>query len=88
MFGLTHPNSSYGIGRLSFPTLEEDKTLPEPQIAYEMYKIILYNWRQEAILNAISKDKDPGWTVHDTLPLKYSDEPFIKIKKIEDDGKG
>ena len=85
MFGLAHPNSSYPIGAKRIETLEEDKELPEPQIAYEMYKMILYTWRQESMQKAISEGKDPGWTVHDTLPLKYTTDPLIKIKKIEDE---
>lgn len=86
MFGLSNPGSSYAIGAKTISTLEEDKTLPEPQIAYEMYKMMLYTWRQESIEKAKKEGKDPGWTVHDSLPLHYSDQPFIKIKKIEQNG--
>lgn len=83
MFGLVHPNQSYGIGTRRFSTLEEDKEMVEPQIAYEMYKMILYTWRQESISNSIKEGRDPGWTVHDDFPSKYSEEPLIKIKKSE-----
>lgn len=86
MFGLKNRGASYPIGARKINTLEEDKELPEPQIAYEMYKMILYLWRQESITKAIAEGKDPGWTVHDDLPLHYSDQPFIKIKKIEQNG--
>jgi hypothetical protein len=84
MFGLDNPGSSYPIGTKKINTLEEDKELPEPQIAYEMYKMILYTWRQESINKAIAEGKDPGWTVHDTPPMPYTNHPFIKVKKIED----
>jgi hypothetical protein len=86
MFGLKNPGASYAIGARKINTLEEDKELPEPQIAYEMYKMILYLWRQESITKSVAEGKDPGWTVHDYLPLHYSDHPFIKIKKIQPDG--
>jgi hypothetical protein len=86
MFGLVNPGSSYPIGARTIRTLEEDKELPEPQIAYEMYKIILYTWRQESITKSIAEGKDPGWTVHDDLPMTYTSHPFIKVKKIEDNG--
>ena len=85
MFGINNSGASYGIGTRKFDTLEEDKELPEPQIAYEMYKMILYTWRQESMHKAIDEGKDPGWTVHDSHPLKYTTEPLIKIKKISDE---
>jgi hypothetical protein len=81
MFGLAK-NTSYSIGTREFSTLEEHKELPEPQIAYEMYKMILYAWRQESILKSAEAGEDPGWTVHDQPPMKYSEEPLIKIKKV------
>ncbi|CAB4158634.1 hypothetical protein UFOVP699_22 [uncultured Caudovirales phage] len=83
MFGLKHPNSSYGIGMRTFSSLEEDKEITEHQVAYEMYKMILYTWRQENIKKSLLENKDPGWTVHDEPPLKYTSEPLIKIIKTK-----
>ena len=85
MFGLSNPGSSYPIGTRTIKTLEEDKELPEPQIANEMYKMILYMWRQESIQSSITEGKDPGWTLNDSLPTTYSSHPFINIKRIEND---
>jgi hypothetical protein len=50
-----------------------------------MYKMILYTWRQERIKIDISEGNDPGWTVHDTPPAKYSKEPLIKIKNLDNE---
>jgi hypothetical protein len=81
MFGLDNPNSNWGIGTFHIPTMEEGKEMDEPQISYEMYKMILYTWRQERMEECQKSGEDPGWTVHDSLPLKYSKERLISISK-------
>jgi hypothetical protein len=81
MFGLSSRGSNWGIGARTFPTLEEGKELVEPQIAYEMYKMILYKKRQEFFEE--NPDSD-SWTVHDTPPMHYSGLEFIKIKDKKD----
>jgi hypothetical protein len=81
MFGLEHENSHWGIGTSHIPTMEDDKKMDEPQISYEMYKMILYTWRQEKMETCKKTGEDPGWTVHDSLPLKYSSEKLISIKR-------
>ena len=77
MFGLSSPGSNWGIGARAFPTLKEGKELVEPQIAYEMYKMILYkrhhDWQKD-------NPDDSSYSVHAYLPLSYSGLKFIKIK--------
>jgi hypothetical protein len=81
MFGLEHDNSHWGIGTNHIPTMEEGQKMDEPQISYEMYKMILYTWRQEKMEACKKTGEDPGWTVHDSLPLKYSNEKLITISR-------
>jgi len=74
------PNSSYGIGMSKNITPNCEKPIPEADIAYEMYKMINYKWQQDSKKNGTKT----GWTVHDSPPLIYSDQPLMVVEDITD----
>ena len=61
-------NASHGIGWDGIPAVN---------LGYEMYKMIEYFKVKERTDAGEKLD----WTVHSSLPLHYSDEPLIEIKK-------
>jgi hypothetical protein len=81
MFGIDSRNSHYGIGTRSFNTLQDGKELIEPQIAYEMYKMILYKWNKEW---QEENPNESNHSVHSSPPLSYSGLEFINIKDKKD----
>ena len=60
-------NGNYGVGHDN-----------ESDMAYEMYKMILYQFDKE------NRSKEGYYeNVHSSLPLHYSDQPLIEVTKNE-----